>query len=186
VGAFAVMAVLPVFHNWREHDRRGFFVARDYAYNMLVALEPDAIIFTNGDNDTFPLWYLQEVEGVRKDVRVVNLSLLNTRVLRQVRLRTTGALGLATRDHRPRPVRDEATGRVLYVKDLAVEAILAAARRDRPLYLAVTVPDLMGLDERLTMEGLARRITPEPPSLRVDVETCQRTVASVFTPPAAS
>jgi hypothetical protein len=64
--------------NYGDHDRSENYVARDYAHNMLSSVEEDAIIFTNGDNDTYPLWYMQEVEGFRTDVRVVNLSLLNT------------------------------------------------------------------------------------------------------------
>lgn len=67
-----------VSQTWDDHDRSGRYVARDFGMNYLSSVEPNAILFTNGDNDTFPLWYVQEVEGYRTDVRVCNLSYLQT------------------------------------------------------------------------------------------------------------
>ena len=80
----AVLAVLlcapaPILlasENWDDHDRSNRYLARDMARSYLASCEPNAILFSVGDNDTFPLWYVQEVEGFRTDVRVVNLSLL--------------------------------------------------------------------------------------------------------------
>ncbi len=67
-----------VSQTWDDHDRSGRYVARDFGMNYLSSIDKNAIIFCNGDNDTFPLWYAQEVEGYRTDVRVVNLSYLTT------------------------------------------------------------------------------------------------------------
>ena len=67
-----------VSQTWDDHDRSGRTAARDFGRNYLASVAPNGIIFCNGDNDTFPLWYLQEVEGFRTDVRAVNLSYLAT------------------------------------------------------------------------------------------------------------
>ena len=82
-GIMALVICLPIplmmaAEGWDDHSRADRYTGVDFAKNYLDSLKPNAIIFTNGDNDTFPLWYVQEVEGYRTDVRVVNLSLLNT------------------------------------------------------------------------------------------------------------
>lgn len=79
--AAALMLLVPsgiLVKNYHVHDRTGDFVPYDYAYNIMATCEPNAILFTNGDNDTYPLWFLQGVEGVRTDIQIVNLSLIKT------------------------------------------------------------------------------------------------------------
>ena len=199
--AFLFLPISRVTAGWFAHDRTHFYVASDFAYNVLVSLEPDAILFTNGDNDTFPLWYIQEVEGFRKDVRVVNLSLLNTEwYLRQLRdveptvdhgwsdeqclmveqFSTLSAYRAAGRMQKERYVAElKAVGLLPYVRDLdaalltkdvAVARIVDLFYGKRPLYLALTVPDQMGMDNRLVQEGIVFRIEdPVGKEPRVDV-----------------
>lgn len=75
-GIILIAPLLMGFQNFDDHSRRHHTASRDYASNFLESVAPNSIIFTYGDNDTYPLWYAQEVEGIRTDVRVVNLSLI--------------------------------------------------------------------------------------------------------------
>lgn len=80
--ALLAMALTPVgllTNNWRQVDLRRCFFAGDFGRNYLAGLPPNAILFTNGDNDTFPLWYMQKIEGFRADVDVINISILNAK-----------------------------------------------------------------------------------------------------------
>ncbi len=99
-GACAVGLAVPlqmVSQTWDDHDRSGRYTTRDFGMNYLSSVDENGVIFTNGDNDTFPLWYAQEVEGYRTDVRVVNLSYLTTDwYANQMRVATDGAPGLKT------------------------------------------------------------------------------------------
>ena len=86
------LALIPLLGNRVTASRAHETIPRDFAYDILQSVEPYGILITAGDNDTFPLWYAQEVEGIRRDVTLANLSLMNTRWhLRQLRRRETPA-----------------------------------------------------------------------------------------------
>jgi tetratricopeptide (TPR) repeat protein len=152
-----------------EHDRTGERVPWGYGYNMLAGLEPNALIFTNGDNDTFPLWFQQEVEGFRTDVRVINLSLLNTtwypKQLRDNEPRV--ALTWDDRDIELLPYHAVQIWREQQVeyqpRDLAVIQIVRDNYGKKPIYFAVTIPQesLRDVRDRLVLEGLVYRFQAE-------------------------
>ncbi|MES2704952.1 MAG: DUF2723 domain-containing protein [Bacteroidota bacterium] len=76
IGLCLLVPVLMANVEWKDHDRSHKRLAHDAAHNTLSCCEPNAVLFTFGDNQTYPLWYIQEVEGFRRDVRVINTSLL--------------------------------------------------------------------------------------------------------------
>ncbi|MGH7730174.1 MAG: protein O-mannosyl-transferase family [Candidatus Eiseniibacteriota bacterium] len=191
--AALLMAMQPFLlmkNLWFTHDRRGNEVARDYAYNMLAPLEPNSFVFTNGDNDTFPLWYIQQVEGVRKDVRVVNLSLLNTdwyiRQLRDEEPKVPIALDDKTVDVLGMGIlQDHDTGEYVYTNRFMVGHIIQQSRtadghwKKQP-YFAVTVPDHMGLDKYFTHEGLVFRVNPDTTGPEFDEPATRKALYETF------
>jgi hypothetical protein len=133
------IAFLPLALNWSWASRAHDYTARDWAYNLLMSVEPYAVLFTNGDNDTFPLWYLQEVEGIRRDVTVIVTSYLNTDwyVLQLKALTSPCSPGVDpssdwSRIQCQRPYTHENTG-AAYVHDPAEAPGKIALLVDRPI-----------------------------------------------------
>ena len=200
--------VLMAVQNWDDHDRSGRYVCRDAGHNYLASLpeEGNPIILTNGDNDTFPLWYMQEVEGERRDARVSNLQYLQTDwYIDQMRRPAydspalpipwdradyiTGrndiydmtdidndTLVLSDRWHIPLNGR-----RTLYKNELAFLELLRNST-SRPLYVATSVSDddYLSLQSHTVIEGLAARFVPFPSS------TSSSTDSSASSSPASS
>ncbi len=191
--AFLLIPLNTIFANYQGHDRSKDYVPVDYAHNILESCEQGAILFTNGDNDTFPLWYLQEVERVRKDIKIVNLSLLNTDWY-IIQLKHQMGINLSLEDdqinwipadvrgsmiyYRPAkrffdrvrrkmryltPEQDPRTGKVMRVQDQMIEQIIID-NFDKPIYFSGSVPT----SNRWT---LADQLVRDGIVLRVDPDT---------------
>jgi tetratricopeptide (TPR) repeat protein len=197
-GAFLVLLpMLPVLagfagirhDKWFEHDRSRNEIAYHYARNILDSVPPNSILCTYGDNDTFPLWYLQEVENFRTDVRVVNLSLVNlpwyikqlrdyepalpiTWTDRQIEGKDTIRFRKWELDLRAQRMPD---GSVAWIRDMVLWHVIQNNRWEQGIYFAITVPnDAIGMFyPYLEMEGMVFRLTPteaQDDMPRVDVE----------------
>lgn len=202
--ALALVAlVVPSWSNWKEHDRSGDYVPWDYAHNLLMSCRPNSVLFTNGDNDTFPLWFIQEVEGVRKDVRVVNLSLVNTNwYIKQLRSREPSLnIGFTDKEideMQPRgwdfkqtvvmplpnsAIKVELEPRpYLKVQDIMVLHIVQNNYPKHPIHFAVTVSDdnMMGLEKYQIMEGMVYTLVEEKKNKEIDAMATARLVDSVY------
>jgi hypothetical protein len=179
-----ICSIMPARYHWYQHNRSGNYIARDYAYNMLAGLEPDAIIFTNGDNDTFPLWYIQTVENFRTDVRVANRSLLNTPwYMKQLRDQEPKVPISLTDDEieRLRPIALRGGG-VAWKSELAIQHIIRESNWKKPIYFAVTTPPEVWqpYSDFLEMQGMARRLVPRRGKQMINEFMLERNFDKIF------
>ncbi|MBW6516009.1 MAG: DUF2723 domain-containing protein [Candidatus Cloacimonetes bacterium] len=236
-----LVILLPIFNfasQYFIHDRSREFIALDYGLNFLNGLEENAIIFTHGDNDTFPLWYAQAVydpyafehiyparhvypdkateraiseameykrshlKGIRPDVSVANLSLLNTPwYIRQ--LRDLEGIQFTMPDEHIdglRPFRLESSRqisinspnpedsftvamereRVFFIKDLSAIRIIQDNYGKRPIYFAVTIADNIIFDDHLRNEGMVKRLVPTKDRDQIDLERLKNNLENVY------
>ena len=180
---------------WDDHDRSGRYTCRDFGANYLNSMQRDGhpIILTNGDNDTFPLWYNHEVEGVRTDTRVVNMEYLQTdwyidQMKRQAYDSPPLPISLSHEDYKEGrmeyvpidtdsitigPATISLKGKQgLYKNELMVLDMLLQANWERSVYMSISMGSdiLPFLRDHLVLEGLAYRISPTATTQRIDVE----------------
>ena len=211
--AIALGMLVPlqmVSQTWDDHDRSDRYMCRDFGANYLNSMQDEGhpVIFTNGDNDTFPLWYNHEVEGVRTDTRVCNLSYAQTDwYIDQMKRPAYGSPGLPitwsreqytegrnefvmvapddsiTIEYMGLPMTIHMNGATHLTKsDLLVIEMLSHTPADRPLYISISLGGslLPFLQEHLVLEGLAYRVVPECVGTTVDVDRLYDNIMNRF------
>ena len=237
IGLLLIYPIVNMASQWHKHDRNGEYIALDYGLNILNSLERNAIVFTNGDNDTFPLWYAQAVRdrnsfehiyeatdvfptahteylierglawkaghihGIRQDVVVANLSLLNTPwFLKQLRDMDSIELNWtdeqidrlrAQRLQAPITINIESpngesfsitypAGRIMLVRDFAVARIIQDNFGKRPIYFAITCSDFAGFENHLINEGMVSRVVSTTGQERINYERLSNNLNNVY------
>ena len=194
-GIIVVLSVaslaLPSFaiaKNYAVSDRSGNYIPYDYAKNLLDSADPNAVLITGGDNDTFPLWALQQVYRHRRDVAVMILSLSNTDwYLKQMRDKFGVPLDLSDKQiDALRPYRAP-DGRVARIQDQIVDyLVLTQSRHKRPINFAVSVSQgqrrLRGksMENRFTLVGRVLRVREDTSGFRIDVPATDSLYTKVF------
>jgi hypothetical protein len=180
LAGLSALFLLPTFalaRNYFECDRSGNWLAYIYAHNILMSADRNAALFTYGDNDTFPVWCLQEAYGIRKDVRVINLSLGNTKwYIKQVQDYMGLRLGWTESDiDALRPYRTP-DGRTFQLSDQLIDAVIQNNSGSVPVNFSTTVPgssrtfDGKSADPYLELIGMAWRMTETAGTARVAVD----------------
>ncbi len=172
-----LLAAVPLKANYFYCDRSRNYTPYDFADNLLKSCEPNSILFIGGDNDTFPIWCLQEVYNVRPDVTAVNLSLSNTNwYLKQVRDYMGIPLRWNDREIDAMRHRVSADGKMYRVQDQVLDEILTINQWERPINFALTV----GVEARqyrgrdlgnyLVMRGMVYRLNKGERPGSIDME----------------
>ena len=157
----------------------------DFAYNLLVSVEKDGILFTNGDNDTYPPVLLQTVKNVRPDVTIVNQSLLHTTWYGAYLRDRYGKLPIRHDDEALDKLMGEVGGKE-YGKSMFLHIIEEATKVDRPLYFAVTIADMRGQEGHLTLEGIVYRWNEQAKpqgdgsEIPVDLARCEENIRDAY------
>jgi len=192
---FLLVPIQMATQTWDDHDRSGRYICRDFGQNYLMTLpdEGNPIILTNGDNDTFPLWYNHEVENFRTDTRVCNMEYLQTdwyidQMKRQAYDSPPLPISLSHEDYKEGqleyvPVDTDSltigdmtislkNKQYLFKNELMVLEMLSQGNWSRPIYASISMgPDILPfLRDHFVLEGLAYRIAPTADGPRVNVE----------------
>ena len=201
IGGTILCLIVPIqmaSQTWDDHDRSGRYTCRDFGQNYLMTMQDEGypVIFTNGDNDTFPLWYNHEVEGVRRDTRDCNLEYLQTdwyidQMKRPAYDSPALPISWSHEDYQQGkleylPINTDSLaigsgentmiislkGRKYLLKnELMVLEMLSNAVWSRPFYISINLGDnLSFLRDHLVLEGLAYRVSPTAKGPCVDVE----------------
>jgi len=175
------LPAIAIAVNYPRLDRSNDYIPYDYAYNLLTSADSNAIVFTNGDNDTFPVWCLQEVYGIRRDVRIANLSLINTNwYIKQ--LKNEMGVPISFTDAQIDGLRHGRTpdGKFLRIQDMMIDNIIETNRWQVPINFSVTVSDDnrvyrgQSLDDHLEMYGMMYRLKKEKGDNMIDIEGTKR------------
>ncbi len=212
MAGLALLTLLPTItlaDNWYECDRSQNYYPRIYAENILNSCEKDAILFTSGDNDTFPLWCVQEVYDFRKDVTIINLSLLNTDwYIYQMKYQYGMPISLTEeqilwypiefqgqaiqRPQKPFPDRPrkrmtylvpmQHEGRVVKLQDMMVDEIIIENRWQKPIYGTAEPYDEspLNLNNYTFSNGVVYQVDKNKPEFGIDSENAYRLYKEVY------